>query len=66
MTPPGGVLTAASALRPGGTPSVWHSYTCARCQAAVAKGGRAWAEVACPGCGHPMQRLAEHRTEVTS
>jgi uncharacterized Zn finger protein (UPF0148 family) len=44
-------------------PGVWHSYTCARCACALARGG-GWADVACPSCGRPMQRLAEHHPEA--
>jgi hypothetical protein len=44
-------------------PDVWHSYTCTPCRSALARGGD-WAEVACPGCGRPMQRLAEHRQGI--
>jgi ribosomal protein S27E len=51
-------------MRPGGMPSAWHSYTCAPCQAALMVGGAAWSEITCPGCGRPMQRLAEHRAEA--
>lgn len=40
-------------------PGVWHSYTCAPCRPALARGGD-WAEIGCPSCGKPMLRLAEH------
>ncbi len=43
-----------------GMPDTWHSYTCAPCNAVLAQGG-GWAEVACPSCGRPMERMAEHR-----
>jgi DNA-directed RNA polymerase subunit RPC12/RpoP len=53
-------------MTPGGMPEVWHSYTCTPCRATLAIGGAWKAEVTCPSCGCPMQRLAEHRMEVTS
>jgi len=49
---------------PGGMPPAWHSYTCAGCRATLGVGalpGGEWAEVRCPGCGKPMEPLAEHR-----
>jgi predicted RNA-binding Zn-ribbon protein involved in translation (DUF1610 family) len=46
-------------------PDVWHSYTCSPCRSALARGGD-WAEVSCPSCGRPMQRLAEHRMRAES